>query len=62
MVDSGEAIANRVVALLGVEQQAEKIKPKVRYDAFYTLADEKQLLLESTFLKLDFKSFSLFEV
>ncbi|WP_413699911.1 glutamate racemase [Psychromonas sp. KJ10-10] len=61
LVDSGEAIANRVVALLGGAKSEGKIQQKADYDAFYTLTDEKQLLLESTFLKLNFKSFSLFE-
>jgi glutamate racemase len=61
LVDSGEAIANRVVALLGDEQKQLNSKPNQIYDAFYTLGDEKQLRLESAFLKMGFQSFSLFE-
>lgn len=57
LIDSGEAIAKRVALLLGIEQSDKK----VTYDAFYTLKETKQLLLESAFLGAGFNSFSLFE-
>ncbi|MCP5078060.1 MAG: glutamate racemase, partial [Psychromonas sp.] len=45
LIDSGEAIANRVASLL----ESDKQRYQVSYDAFYTLADEKQLQLETAF-------------
>ena len=57
LIDSGQAIAKRVAVLL---ESSEK-QHKVSYDAFYTLADEKQLLLKSSFLNVGFSSFSFFD-
>lgn len=57
LVDSGEAIAKRVALLLGTDT----VQYQINYDAFYTLQDKKQLLLESAFIKSGFHSFSLFE-
>lgn len=61
LVDSGEAIAKRVALLLQTENIAQSAKSPIRYDAFYTQQDEKQLLLKSAFLNFGFNSFSLFE-
>jgi len=58
LVDSGEAIANRVALLLG----ADTGKPTIYYDAFYTLQNQTQLQLKSAFINMGFNSFSLFEV
>ena len=57
LVDSGEAIAKRVAILLATDKQ----KKKVKYDAFYTLEDKPQLLLESAFINNGFDSFRLFK-
>jgi glutamate racemase len=58
LVDSGEAIAKRVALLLGADKTAQKLN----YDAFYTLQETKQLLLENAFLNVGFQSFSLFKL
>lgn len=58
LVDSGEAIANRVALLL----EADTRQSTIYYDAFYTRRDQKQLQLESAFINKGFNSFSLFEV
>ncbi|MCP5078140.1 MAG: hypothetical protein GY951_08815 [Psychromonas sp.] len=41
--------------------ESDKQRYQVSYDAFYTLADEKQLQLETAFRNVGFNSFSLFE-
>lgn len=56
LVDSGEAIAKRVAALLDVNNNAKA----VRYQAFYTKQDHKQLALKSAFSNMGFHSYSLF--
>ena len=61
LVDSGEAIANRVVALLADNKPSLSIQSNPIYDAFYTLRDDKQLSLEGAFLKIGFESFLLFD-
>ena len=57
LVDSGQAIANRVAALLATDNREHAAS----YDAFYTQQDEKQLSLKSAFMNTGFQSFSLFE-
>lgn len=56
LVDSGEAIANRVAALLANDDSQHGVS----YNAFYTKQDEKQLSLETAFMNVGFQSFSLF--
>lgn len=58
LVDSGEAIAKRVALLL----EKDKVQYQVNYDAFYTLQNEKQDLLEGAFLNMGFNSFALFSI
>ncbi|MEI6896356.1 MAG: glutamate racemase [Psychromonas sp.] len=58
LVDSGEAIANRVAILLATDNR----KYEVDYHAFYTREDEKQCLLKNTFIKMGFQTFSIFSV
>lgn len=61
LVDSGEAIANRVAVLLQAECTNTSVDKCIHYDAFYTRTDAKQLSLEETFLRFGFNSFSLFK-
>jgi glutamate racemase len=61
LVDSGEAIANRVAILLQSETTNNEGNETVFYDAFYTLQDDNQLALEAAFLNMGFNSFSLFK-
>ncbi|WP_022942464.1 glutamate racemase [Psychromonas hadalis] len=63
LVDSGEAIAKRVALLLKDEKlESDKVQYPVSYDAFYTLRDEEQCLLERAFINMSFDSFSLFSI
>jgi len=56
LIDSGEAIANRVAVLLASDDS----EYDVSYNAFYTQQDEKQLSLKTAFENVGFQSFSLF--